>query len=394
MREKFKLKGFAPIILILVITASAITVGGGSYAGITHYQSNKLIGEADNLVKEGKYSDALAKYDKAERKWRWAKIESKKTDAIELNQLQEYNIQGDNYFGKGEWQKCLEFLGKVTPRFPNYEDARARYSDCEKKLAEKQAAEAQAAKAPTPESQKETVKSTEPQKQTIADPTNNQEEAATEPTGAATNEEAADSAPPPSVSNDQPVAQTRPTLYLPFSTSLLPDSIVPMGETIFHPKPQNPQGHGGIDFQWSNPSQTVNILASIDGEVTGIKDNTSHTGTYDLSTKNGRYRVTYTEMEIVNSNLKVGDQVKVGDYIGNPQHPAAVTDQPNFRMIHWEFGYHSEYDPFWGDRLCPLTYFTASAKSTLETIWADLVWLELKANAPDLCSGDYAGKDE
>ena len=186
------------------------------------------------------------------------------------------------------------------------------------------------------------------------------------------------------------VEDVPPTLYLPFSASTLPDSMTPMGETIYHPKPQNPQGHPGIDYQWSNPSQTISILASMDGEVTAIEENTYHIETYDLSTRNGRYRTTYTEMEAVNPSLKVGDQVKVGDLIGNPQHPSTITDQPNFRMIHWEFGLHSESNPFWGDRLCPMTYFAASAKSTIETIWANLSWPELKANAPDICSGDYA----
>lgn len=367
---KYKM-GFVPIILAAIIAGGTLVAGGGTYAGVTYYQSSKLIKEADKLVSEGNYTDALVKYDKAKHKWRWAKIETKKSSADELKQLQDYNIEGNKSFGEGEWQKCLEYLGKVTSKFPNYGEVQERYSDCEKKLAEKQAtevAEAEAKKKADEESAKDAAKKK------------------TAPTSTPTSNA---SSSPSSSSTDQPVAETRPVLYLPFNFNILPDGLMPMGETINHPKPQNPNGHPGIDFQWNNPTSTISILAAMDGEVTGIIGNDYHVGTYDISTKNGRYRVTYTELESLNPNLKVGDTVKVGDLIGHPQHPASVTDQPNYRMIHWEFGYHSDYNAFWGDRLCPMTYFEASAKSKIESIWAATNWPEMKAQFPDICSGDY-----
>ncbi|MFA5926597.1 MAG: hypothetical protein WCT32_02090 [Patescibacteria group bacterium] len=204
---------------------------------------------------------------------------------------------------------------------------------------------------------------------------------------------AAQSAPAESTpAPETPVPQARPVLYLPVSGSPKPDGIMPMGETLFH---SLPYGHPGIDFQWDNPDSLPSIIASMDATVTEIRAGTNHVGTWDVATENGRYGVDYTEMSSVREGLKVGEAVKAGDVIGYPQHPAAVTDKPNFRMIHWEFGYVSEgtNQNFIDGRLCPLTYFSASAKSSLETWWANTNWPEMKANAPDICSNYYAGKD-
>lgn len=180
-----------------------------------------------------------------------------------------------------------------------------------------------------------------------------------------------------------------PVLYLPYSTiSNLPSSLVPMGETIYHAKPQNPTGHGGIDFQWETPISIPTIIASMDATVTAIINSTSHIGTFDVTTKNGKWGVDYAEMASVKSGLEVGDSVKVGDEIGTPQHPSSITDFPNFRMIHWQFGYAGEAGV--GERLCPMQYFTSDAKTAIESLWANTNSPNLKANAPDICSGDYA----
>jgi len=66
---KYKM-GFIPIILATIIAGGVLLAGGGTYTGVTYYQSNKLIKEADRLIIEGKYADAVTRYDKAKRKWR------------------------------------------------------------------------------------------------------------------------------------------------------------------------------------------------------------------------------------------------------------------------------------------------------------------------------------
>ena len=47
------------------------------------------------------------------------------------------------------------------------------------------------------------------------------------------------------------------------------------------------------------------------------------------------------------------------------------------------------------DRLCPLTYFDAAARTRVDAIWAsDPVQQAVLPGFPDLCSGQYAGKDQ
>jgi len=198
---------------------------------------------------------------------------------------------------------------------------------------------------------------------------------------------------PPDSSSNSSNEEIAPILYLPYSTSSnLPSAMTPMGETIYHPKPKNPYGHGGIDFQWENPSEVPTITASMNATVTEIKEDSFWVGAYIVSTKSGKYGVDYTELGGVNSSLKVGDTIKVGDFIGYPQHPINITDWPNFRMIHWQFGYAKETRFGTGVEtiLCPMSYFAPSAKSSIEGLWANVDSPELKANAPDICSGDFA----
>lgn len=184
----------------------------------------------------------------------------------------------------------------------------------------------------------------------------------------------------------------KPMLELPFDTSVKsPTSIMPMGETINHDAKSG--GHPGIDFMWRD-GDNVKIYASMEAEVTAIiKD--KKTGTYDLVTRNGDWGVSYTEMESVNSQLNVGSIVKAGDWVGIPNHPKDAEGDPKYRMIHWEFGY-ADYT-FFGKisvRICPMNYFSPSAKATIGKIWVNTDWPEMKANAPDICSNYYFGKNE
>lgn len=361
--------GFIPIILAAIIAGGVLLAGGGTYTGVTYYQSNKLIKEADKLIAKGKYADAITKYNKAKKKWRWAKIQTKKSNAEILNKEEDSAKEGEANFGKGEWQKCLEHLGQVTPKYPKYGEIQTRYSDCQKKLDEQNTAE---------------TATIEAQKTVVDNPTKT--------TAKKKTATSATSSTPSASATSQPTTGIPPTIYLPYSTGgNLPSAMTPMGETLFHEKPGNPQGHPGIDFQWENPSGVPTITASMDATITEIKADDFWVGAYAVSTKNGSYGVDYTELGGVSTNLKVGDAVKVGDAIGTPQHPSTNTDFPNFRMIHWQFGTirDERYGKGVGTRLCPLSYFASSARSAIENLWANTNATELKANAPDICSGDY-----
>jgi len=184
----------------------------------------------------------------------------------------------------------------------------------------------------------------------------------------------------------------KPVLELPIDPKgKIPDQIMPMGETINHEIKYG--GHPGIDFQWTD-GDGVKIYSSMDSEVIGIFKS-SRAGLYDLATKNGGWGVDYTELESVNPELKVGSRLKVGDWVGIPNHPNDLEGNPKYRMIHWQFGYSDYIIP--GkvkDRLCPLTYFSESARNLIEKIWIDTDWPEMKANAPEICSNYFKGKDE
>jgi len=151
-------------------------------------------------------------------------------------------------------------------------------------------------------------------------------------------------------------------------------------------------GHPGIDFQWHD-GDGVKIYSSIDSEVIGIF--TDDNGRYDLATKNGGWGVDYTELESVNPQLKIGSKLKVGDWVGIPNHPKDSEGFPKYRMIHWQFGYSDYIIPSKVQkRLCPLTYFSPSDRILLEKIWTDTDWPEMKTNAPEICSNYFKGRDE
>lgn len=361
-------------IALVVVSASGIGIGG--YEGVMFYQSKKLIKQGDQLVKDGLYADALDAYEKAGRKFKpiKKKITAKVQEAQEFKNNEEIFKSGMESFGKGEWQKCLEYLGEVSDKYPDHETAAERYSDCEKKIAEeaKVAADAKASEEAKAAQAAKSVAASASKKSTSGNSTQSSSSSSSSTES------------PSSVSQ----TQARPVLYLPFSSAIMPDGLMPMGETIMHA-----DGHPGIDFSWNNPSGTVQITASMEATVIAIQESENWPGTYDVATKNGKYGVDYTELGGVRSGLQVGDTVKVGDVVGYPQHPSNVTDQPNYKMLHWQFGYVAENNSvhkFVSIRLCPLSYFDGNAKSTIESIWATTDWPEMKANAPAICSRQYA----
>ena len=177
---------------------------------------------------------------------------------------------------------------------------------------------------------------------------------------------------------------------LPFDPKDPPQWINPVGETIHHPKPQTPHGHPGIDFEWDHD---VVMLAAIDGEVSKIERRQDSPGLWNLDLSSGIYRVGYQEISSVRSDLKVGSNVKKGEVVGKII--AVIRNSPNapkHSNIHWELDYKI---PFY-DRLCPMTYFDETSRQVLEKAWADMPDQgdNVKAQFPELCSGDYFGKDE
>lgn len=175
-------------------------------------------------------------------------------------------------------------------------------------------------------------------------------------------------------------------MNVPFDKNDPPYGIIPMGETVYHPKPKNPKGHSGIDFQWDHKAP---VLAAADGVVVGIRKVPS-SNTMDVGIQSGKYLNGYTELESYNPKLKVGTKVAAGAFIGYPWHPPGT--KSGYRMFHWQFGYYTD-NPLLPDRLCPLSYLDDESRSLIETVWANAEW-EHKEEFQDICSGDYKGKDK
>ncbi len=174
--------------------------------------------------------------------------------------------------------------------------------------------------------------------------------------------------------------QEKIIISLPYAPSQPTMSIVPMGETLFHPKPQNPEGHPGIDFQW-NLSKPIDIIACIEGEVISAMKTPSH-NKWDVSIKTGDYVIVYAELETIDSKITQGAKVVLGQRIGEPG-----KFNGNHYNMHWELRLGSY-------RICPMSYFDPESKVRIEKGWVDTEEPRIKRNAPDICSNYYKDKDE
>ncbi len=164
--------------------------------------------------------------------------------------------------------------------------------------------------------------------------------------------------------------------------------LTPMGETIYHPKPQVPAGHPGIDFAWPSP---VPIISSSDGKVIQVVHENS--GLASVTVKSSVYELRYKELagDTLGNNIKNGAKIKTGDFIGNAGPGWSMgTNGEDIYGIHWEFGSPSLIR----DRFCPLTYFDLGSLSRINKILFNHPLDEMKQNFPDICSGDYKDKTD
>ncbi len=187
----------------------------------------------------------------------------------------------------------------------------------------------------------------------------------------------------------QYIPHQRISITLPFAAE--DDDLIfinPMGEKVEHAKA--PRGHPGLDFGWHHPAT---LRAAAAGKVTRIKEHPSGgygeaEKIYDVEVVSGVYAVRYEEIAPA-ASLQVGMKVKQGDVIGR----GGKYEQPGglgtYYSTHWEFDFNT---PVF-DRLCPMSYFTAESASRLTAIWAK-VGQTYDGRYPEICSGDYKGRQE
>lgn len=185
----------------------------------------------------------------------------------------------------------------------------------------------------------------------------------------------------------------RVVIGLPFRISDMPSSMIPMGETIHHPKPQTPHGHPGIDFGWQN-GESHEVVASSSGKISEIRLGGSEPGKYDVEVVSGVYALRYKEMDDA-ADLKIGDKVMKGDVVGHVGRYCA-NDGPNglehcWFNLHWELASRSL--PL--DRFCPVMYLDGDSENVLQALWNEVPSSDkIKSQFPDICSGDYKDKVE
>lgn len=186
-----------------------------------------------------------------------------------------------------------------------------------------------------------------------------------------------------------PIAHKRVTITLPFTPENEATNLIPMGETIAHPFPG---GHPGIDFQWDH---SVPLIAVANGTVTGITkaSDMGEPVTY-LNLNVGEYQARYKELDKVADGIKTGSKVKQGDILAYPH--CHTQDGHEHCQLHWEFAYSWPLVMVSGpDRLCPLTYFDASALQRINKIWDSVPANDkFKQGFPYICSNVYHNHDQ
>lgn len=183
---------------------------------------------------------------------------------------------------------------------------------------------------------------------------------------------------------NSPLPHHRITITLPYSPNDEPTGIQPLGEK----EDVHPDGHGGIDFQWD---YSPPLIATMDGKITSVaKAKDMSEPVLYVTLRQGDYTSIYKELGMDKTIIKRGAQVKQGDFIGYP-HCVRHKDGHTGCQVHWEFGYAS----FPGsERLCPLTYFNAEARISIDATWGKILPNHRNPTGQKICNGEFETRDE
>jgi len=137
-------RGFVQIPLLVITIASIVAGGGIGYGAVEYHKISKTIEEAEQLVREERYTEAIEKLKFAQDRWLTKNLGIRKqeiTKAVEKNKTlledkSEYN-QGIEEFSKENWERAKELLLKVSEIFPHYQDAKSKIEEVQKKITEK-----------------------------------------------------------------------------------------------------------------------------------------------------------------------------------------------------------------------------------------------------------------
>ncbi|XOB46636.1 MAG: transglutaminase-like domain-containing protein [Candidatus Nealsonbacteria bacterium] len=148
MNQKIKTqKGFIQTPLLIGIIVSIIVATGIGYGAIEYNKTSKIIREAEQLTKEEKYDEAIAKLELVQNKL-FGKMIFKQNISTKLDtnkkllEDQSEYTQGIEEFNQGKWEAAKDLLSKVSEVSPYYQDAKSKIEEAQNKITEEQVAEA------------------------------------------------------------------------------------------------------------------------------------------------------------------------------------------------------------------------------------------------------------
>ena len=160
-----------------------------------------------------------------------------------------------------------------------------------------------------------------------------------------------------------------PTLSMPFKVEDYVQTDWGMWPFCVHGG-DHPEGHGGIDFELKEGTK---ILASADCTVEELEVDDPHGAGGGIYLLCGGIAVDYAG--VINIQVKKGDEVKKGQFIGNP-----VKTSEGEPYIHWGTNnYIDQKIP------CPLEYLDDEFKTFLNQKIKSAVYIE-KGKEPDICN--------
>lgn len=200
-------------IFIALIVVGVIGVGGGSYAGAQYYQSDKYQKQADNLLSNGQYDEALVLYQKSLSKWNRDETRAKQDFARQEKEAAKLIAGIKENSNQVDGQSCLDRLKSITPSSRQYSEAEILARNCQAKLEEDQKKEAQVAKQAEEEAAKKAeearlAEEAKKKQTTASTPTTSAPTTSTPSTNQSTAQESATPATP---TESAPVASTTQT---------------------------------------------------------------------------------------------------------------------------------------------------------------------------------------
>jgi murein DD-endopeptidase MepM/ murein hydrolase activator NlpD len=136
----------------------------------------------------------------------------------------------------------------------------------------------------------------------------------------------------------------------------------------------HPEGHGGIDFDYKAGSK---IISASSGKVTFIID--SKTPNQKLVAVEDVSFISVVYDGIVNPAVNIGDNVKIGDVIGDPVY--LIKDNKHY--VHFEVKNNKV-----GKRECPINYFDEESKTKLLGMFAKAKYPE-QDKEPNICNCQF-----